>query len=73
MQTHQTKPTFTIGEISGLRSGNSTKLLAPIPMGNLGRVSLGILLGAFALKMIVVDDKEAQAKIEGRLHRKIKR
>lgn len=73
MQTHQAKPTFTIDEISGLQSGYSAKLLAPIPMRNLGRVSLGALLGALALKMIVVKDKEAQAKIEGRLHRKIKR
>ncbi len=45
-----------IDEIGGLTSGRASKLLAPIPIKGFGRTSLGPLLGALALKLVVVED-----------------
>jgi hypothetical protein len=57
----------TIDAISGLQNGYAGKLLAPIPIRTLSRVSLGAMLGALGLKLIVVEDVETLQKIEKRL------
>src|SRR5262245_29579627 len=57
----------TIDDVAGLPTRYTTKLLAPIPIKSLGRVSLGPLLGALGLKLIVAEDAEALARIRHRL------
>jgi hypothetical protein len=54
--------------IGGLTSGHSSKLLAPVRpyMKCLGPVSLGLILGALGLRLLVVEDPEALARVRGR-------
>ena len=54
-------------QIGGLTSGHASKLLAPTPIKNVGSVSLGPLLGALALKLVVVEDEAMLARITGRI------
>jgi hypothetical protein len=61
---------LVLDELSGLQSGYASKLLAPVPMRHFGRVSLGAMLGALGLKLVVQEDKEALARIAGRLVRR---
>jgi hypothetical protein len=58
---------LVLDELSGLQSGYASKLLAPVPMRHFGRVSLGAMLGALGLKLVVQEDKEALARVAGRL------
>jgi hypothetical protein len=57
----------TVDEIAGLPSHYTSKLLAPSHVRVLGKVSLGSLLGALGLKLVVAVDEEALAKIKHRL------
>jgi hypothetical protein len=57
----------TAHSITGLQSGYSAKLLAPVPLRALGRVSLGPLLTCLGLKLVVVEDLDAFKRIESRL------
>lgn len=57
----------TVDAIAGLPSRYATKLLSPVPMKAIGKISLGPLLGALGLKLIVAVDDEALARITGRL------
>jgi hypothetical protein len=63
----------TIDAISGLQSGYAGKLLAPVPIRTLSRVSLGAMLGSLGLKIILVEDAETLAKIEKRLMKRRRR
>ena len=45
--------------VSGLQAGYSAKLLAPVPMRSLGKVSLGPMLQALGLAVVLVEDPEA--------------
>jgi hypothetical protein len=56
-----------IDEVSGLQHGYSAKLLSVPPIKCLGRTSLGPLLQALGLKLIVAEDPEALAKVSRRL------
>jgi len=56
-----------IDAVSGLHSGYCSKTTAPIPLKSMGKVSMGPLLQTMGLKLIVVRDDEAFAKIEHRL------
>lgn len=56
-----------IDAVSGLQSGYSGKLLAPVPIKSLGKVSLGPMLQTLGLALIVVRDDAAFAKIKDRL------
>lgn len=60
----------TVDRIAGLPDRYTSKLFAPIPIKGMGRVSLGPMLGALGLKIIVVEDAEAMAKVAARLQRK---
>lgn len=60
----------TIDDLAGIATRYTSKLLAPIPIKGLGRVSLGPMLGALGLKIIVVEDTEALRLVVGRLKRK---
>ena len=57
-------------EAAGLPSGYTSKLLAHPPMRIFGRISLGSLLGALALKLVVVEDAGQLQKIEKRIAHK---
>jgi hypothetical protein len=57
----------TIDDVAGLPLRYTMKLLAPIPVKALGRTSMGPLLGALGLKLVVVEDAEALEKIRRRL------
>jgi hypothetical protein len=59
-----------LDELAGLAVGHSSKVLGPVPVTALGRITLSALLGALALKLVVVEDKEQAASIGKRWHRK---
>src|SRR5258705_9916877 len=52
-----------LSEASGLCSGYVSKLLCDPPIRHFGRVSLGCFLGAVGLKLAVLEDAEALARI----------
>ena len=58
---------LTIDDVSGLPSGYSAKLLAPVPIKRLGPLSFGLMLQALGLKLVVVEDREALARVKSRL------
>ena len=56
----------TLDSISGLQSGYTSKLLAPKPIKNLGPITMGPLLGALGLAIVVVEDQAAVAAVKSR-------
>ena len=56
-----------IDDIGGLTDGYASKLLAPIPMKGAGMRTLGKLLRALALKLVVVEDEAMRRRVERRL------
>lgn len=56
-----------IDAVSGLHGGYSGKILAPVPIKSMGKVSLGPMLQTLGLALIVVRDDEAFQKIKDRL------
>jgi hypothetical protein len=60
-----------IDEISGNQPGYTAKLLAPVPIRALGRVSLGPIIQAMGLALIVVEDLATFEKIQSRLTKRI--
>lgn len=60
----------TIDEVSGMQSGYASKLLAPVPIRSLGPTSLGPMLGALGLAIVVVEDHAMLAKVQGRLSKR---
>jgi hypothetical protein len=58
-------PLESIDEVAGLPTRYTTKLLGGVR--GLGRVSLGPLLGALALKLVVMPDNDALARVRHRL------
>lgn len=63
----------TIDAVSGLQNGYAAKLLAPVPIRTLSRVSLGAMLGALGLKLLVVEDLETVRRLENRLVKRKRR
>jgi hypothetical protein len=57
----------SVDDVAGLPQRYTAKLLAPIPIKTLGKISLGPLLGALGLALVVVEDREALARIRDRL------
>jgi hypothetical protein len=56
----------TIDGIAGLQSGYTSKLLAPVPIKNLGPMSMGPLLGALGVALVLIEDEALVAKVRGR-------
>jgi hypothetical protein len=56
----------TIDAISGLQSGYAAKLLAPVPIKMVGKVSLGPMLETLGLVIIVAEDAGALERIQRR-------
>jgi hypothetical protein len=58
-----------VDEIAGLPARYVAKLFAPIPVKSVGKTSLGPLLGALGLKLIIAEDLEAFRRVKCRLVR----
>lgn len=56
-----------LDDIAGLQSGYCAKLLAPVPVKKMGRMSLGAILGAMGLRLVLVEDHAALARVKSRL------
>ena len=59
-----------IDEVGGLQSGYASKLLSPTQIKRCGSMSLGALLGALGLGLVIVVDPEATARVLKRLPQK---
>ena len=57
----------TLDDIAGLPTRYASKLFAPRAMKTLGKISLGPLIGALGLKLIVTEDAEQLALVRSRL------
>jgi hypothetical protein len=57
----------SVDEVAGLPNGYTSKLLSRNNKTSLGRVSMGPILGALGLKLAVLPDDEALARIRHRL------
>jgi len=57
------QPMETLDVVGGLPLRYTSKLLAPRAVKNLGPVSMGPLLAALGLKMIIVEDAEMLARV----------
>jgi hypothetical protein len=60
----------TIDQIAGLPSGYTQKILGPKGVRKVGAKSLTDLCGALAIRLLMVEDKEALARIANRLERR---
>ena len=60
---------LVLDEISGVCAGYSSKVLCSPPMKNLGAVTLGPMLGALGLKLLVTEDRAALARLATRPRR----
>jgi len=58
---------LTLDKVSGVQTGYSAKLLGPGRVKKLGAMSLGCLLGALGLRLIVEVDPEQFARVQSRL------
>lgn len=61
----------SLDEVGGLPVRYTAKLLAEYPTRSLGPASLGPLLGVLGVMLVVVEDEEQQAKITGRLSKRL--
>jgi hypothetical protein len=57
----------TVDNLAGLPARYTAKILGPVPVRNFGQISLDALLGAAGLKLLVVEDEAAMARIHNRL------
>lgn len=62
-----------IDAVSGLQEGYAAKLLAPVPIRMAAKESLGPLLAALGLVLIVAEDAETLAKITKRMAKRRKK
>lgn len=53
-----------LDDVTGLPAGYSAKLLAPCGKKKIGQLAIDLLLKAAALKVFLVDDREALAKVQ---------
>jgi hypothetical protein len=60
-----------LDDVSGVQSGYASKLLSDPPIRRFGPMSLGAVLGGLGLKLLVVQDEEALAKVRSRLVERI--
>jgi hypothetical protein len=59
---------LVLDDVSGLQSGYTSKCLTlGLKRKTLGRLSLGVLLQALGLQLVVVEDPEALARVRPRL------
>ena len=53
--------------MSGIPDGYASKLLNDPPIKRMGSISMGPVLGALGLALVVVEDEEAMRRVRGRL------
>jgi hypothetical protein len=56
----------TIDHLAGFPAGYTSKLLSPVPMRGISHMSLGGLLGALGLALVVVEDTAAASRVRRR-------
>jgi hypothetical protein len=61
---------LALDHLSGLQTGYVSKLLAPSPIRRLGPESMGPLMVVLGVRMIMVEDVEAMARIVPRLEQR---
>lgn len=54
---------LTLDELMGVGKGHASKLLAPIPIKNLGPKTFGDMFGALAVMALIVEDPDALKRI----------
>jgi hypothetical protein len=57
----------SVHEVAGLPDRYLTKLLGPARSRSLGQISLGPVLAVLGIKLMIVEDPEQVARLEGRL------
>lgn len=57
----------TIDDVAGLTPGYASKLLAAVPLKKIGAVSLGPLLGALGMRIVLVEDLEQMRRVAERM------
>lgn len=62
-----------LDRIAGVPAGYSSKVLAEVPLRQLGPDTLGPMVGALAVKLIVVEDPEALAKHTARGDKRVEK
>jgi hypothetical protein len=62
----------TLDHITGLQNGYAAKLLAPVPIRMLGRISLGPMLAALGMSIVLVEDLSALRKIQLQMTKRLK-
>jgi hypothetical protein len=61
-----------IGDIAGLQNGYASKVLCDPPMKGLGPQTLGPVLGALGLAVVLVEDPAAVARVQGRWTKRLR-
>jgi hypothetical protein len=56
----------TIDHLAGFQGGYASKLLSPVPIRRLGRMSMPAVLGALGVALVLVEDLEQRAKVADR-------
>jgi hypothetical protein len=56
-----------LDEAAGFTAGHASKLLAPKPLKNMGPLTLGLMLQALGVQLIMVEDAEALERIRPKL------
>src|SRR5690348_2489030 len=57
---------------AGTQGGYCSKILAPVPIRQIGRLSLGCILQAMGLTLLVAEDLTALKKIERQLEKRVR-
>jgi hypothetical protein len=60
----------TLDAITGLQNGYSGKLLSAVPVKTLGRISMGPMLTAMGVALVVIEDLETLQRMEKRLKKR---
>jgi hypothetical protein len=56
----------SLDQVAGLPSRYAAKLLSPVPVRSLGRISLGPLLQSLGLQIVLIEDQSALDKVRPR-------
>lgn len=57
----------SVDHVSGLHGGYTGKIVAPVPMKSMGKVSMGPILQTLGLRLIIVRDDEMFKRVKDRL------
>lgn len=60
-----------LDDVTGLQNGYAAKLLAPVPIKSLGKFSMGPMLSAMGVMLIMVEDVDTLARITKRVPKRV--